>query len=168
MVLLVMLLPILTECKQEIIPGPGPSNLRESDSSNEVTVALTSEQGVISVPPWSLTPAARTVSFLTDHELELGIRALQVAWLINQEMMFWLIQGSISTDSFGHYRLELAIGQLGYRSWLSSYSGPRSAPSSHRLGVSAWSGDSTWSRPANWWTSQSPSSSDNSTDKDSL
>ena len=109
MVLLVMLLPILTECKQEIIPGPGPLNLRESNSSNKGTIAMTSEEGVISVSPQSLTPAARTVSFLTDHQLELGIRALQVAWLINQEMMFWLIQGSISTDSFGHYRLELAI-----------------------------------------------------------
>ena len=45
-------------------------------------------RGVISVPPWSPTPAARTVSFLMDHQLELGIRALQAAWLINQDPMF--------------------------------------------------------------------------------
>ena len=46
----------------------------------------------------------------------------------------------------------IPTGQLGYRSWLSSYSGPVSAPSSHRRGVLALSGDSTMSRPANWWT----------------
>ena len=84
MVLLVVLLPILTECKQENIPGQGPSNSRESNFSDEGTVAMTSEEGVISVPPQSPTPAARTVSFLTDHQLELGIRALQAAWFINQ------------------------------------------------------------------------------------
>ena len=88
MVLLVVLLPILTECNQEIIPGPGPSNSRESNSSDEGTDAMTSEEGVISVPPQSPTPAVRTVSFLMDHQLELGIRALQAAQLIDQEQMF--------------------------------------------------------------------------------
>ena len=44
-----------------------------------------------------------------DHQLELSIRALQAAWLINQDPSFWSMQGSISTDSFGCYRLELAI-----------------------------------------------------------
>ena len=109
MVLLIMLLPILIECNQEIIPGQGPSNLRENDSSNEGTVAMTSEEGVISVPRWSPIPAARTVSFLTDYQLELGIRALQAARLINQELSFWSMQGSITADSFSCYRLELAI-----------------------------------------------------------
>ena len=70
---------------------------------------MTLEEGVISVPPWSLTPAARTVSFLMDHQLDLGIRALQAARLIDQEPMFWSMQGSITADSFGHYRLELAV-----------------------------------------------------------
>ena len=70
---------------------------------------MTLEEGVISVPPRSPTPAVRTVSFLTDHQLELGIRALQAARLIDQELMFWLMQGLISADSFGRYRLELAI-----------------------------------------------------------
>ena len=70
---------------------------------------MTSEEGVISVPPQSPTPAARTVSFLTDHQLELSIRALQAARLIDQEPTFWLMQGSISADFFGHYRLELAV-----------------------------------------------------------
>ena len=109
MVLLVVLLPILTECKQEIVPGQGPLNLRESNSSDKGTVAMTLEEGVISVPPRSLTPAVRTVSFLMDHQLELSIRALQAARLINQEPTFWSIQGSISADSFGCYRLELAV-----------------------------------------------------------
>ena len=109
MVLLIALLPILTECNQEIIPGQGPSNLRENDSSDKGTIAMTSEEGVISVPPQSPTPAVRTVSFLIDHQLELGIRALQAAQLIDQEPMFWSMQGSISADSFGRYRLELAI-----------------------------------------------------------
>ena len=72
-------------------------------------VAMTSEEGVISVPPWSPTPAARTVSFLMDHQLELSIRGLQAAWLIDQEPSFWLMQGSISADSFGYYRIELAV-----------------------------------------------------------
>ena len=44
-----------------------------------------------------------------DHQLELSIRALQAAWLIDQEPTFWLMQGLISADSFGHYRLELAV-----------------------------------------------------------
>ena len=109
MVSLVVLLPILTVCKQEIVPGQCPLNSRENNSSDEGTIAMTSEEGVISAPPWSPTPAVRTVFFLMDHQLELGIRALQAARLINQEPMFWLMQGSISADSFGCYRLELAI-----------------------------------------------------------
>ena len=109
MVLLIVLLPILTACKQEIVPGQGPLNSRENDSSDEGTIAMTSEEGVISVPPQSPTPAVRTVSFLTDHQLELSIRALQAARLIDQELTFWLMQGSISADSFGCYRLELAV-----------------------------------------------------------
>ena len=44
-----------------------------------------------------------------DHQLELVIRTLQAARLSNQELMFWSMQGSISADSFGHYRLELAV-----------------------------------------------------------
>ena len=67
------------------------------------------EEGVINAPPRSLTPAARTVSFLTDHQLDLSIRALQAARLIDQAPAFWLMQGSITADSFGHYRLELAV-----------------------------------------------------------
>ena len=63
----------------------------------------------MTVPPQSPTPAVRTVSFLMDHQLELGIRALQAAWLIDQEPTFWLMQGSISADSFSCYRLELAV-----------------------------------------------------------
>ena len=109
MVLLVMLLPILTICKQEIVPGQGSSNLREKNSSDEGTVAMTLEEGVISVPPQSLTLAVRTVSFLTDYQLELGIRALQAAQLIDQEPTFWSMQGLISADSFGCYRLEPAV-----------------------------------------------------------
>ena len=54
------------------------------------------------------TPAARTVSFLMDHQLEPMIRTLQTAQLSAQEPMFWSMQGSISADSFGRYRLELA------------------------------------------------------------
>ena len=44
-----------------------------------------------------------------DHQLELSIGALQVAQLLDQDPTFWLMQGSIVADSFGCYRLELAI-----------------------------------------------------------
>ena len=64
-----MLLPILTECKQDIVSGQGPLNSRENNSSNEGTVAVTLEEGVISVPPWSPTPAARTVSVELEQSL---------------------------------------------------------------------------------------------------
>ena len=67
------------------------------------------EEGVINAPPRSPTPAARTVSFLMDHQLEPVIRTLQATRLRDQELMFWSMQGSISADSFGRYRLELAI-----------------------------------------------------------
>ena len=77
--LVVVLLPILTECNQENVPDQGPSSSGESQSNNEGTVVLTLEEEVISAPPQSPTPAARTVSFLTGHQLELGIRALQAA-----------------------------------------------------------------------------------------
>ena len=105
-----MLLPILTVCKQENIPDQGHSSSRENNSNDEETVAMTSEEEVISVPAQSPSPAARTVSFLTDHQLELSIRALQAAWLIDQEPTFWLMQGSITANSFGRYRVKLAIG----------------------------------------------------------
>ena len=108
-VLLVALLLILTKCNQEITPGPGPLNSRESDSNDEGTVATTWEEGVINAPPQSPTPVARTVSFLMDHQLEPVIRTLQTAWLRDQELMFWSMQRSISADSFGRYRLELAV-----------------------------------------------------------
>ena len=109
MVLLVALLLILTECNQEITPGPSPLNLRENDSSNEGTVTMNWEEGVINAPPRSPTPAARTVSFLMDHQLDLGFRALQAAQLIDQAPTFWLMQGLITAHSFGCYRLELAV-----------------------------------------------------------
>ena len=96
MVLLVALLPILTECNQEIIPGQGLLNLRENDFSDEGTVATIWEEGVINAPPQSPTPAARTVSFLMDHQLEPVIRTLQAARLRDQELMFWSMQGLIS------------------------------------------------------------------------
>ena len=44
-----------------------------------------------------------------DHQLEPVIRTLQTARLRDQELMFWSMQGLISADSFGRYRLELAI-----------------------------------------------------------
>ena len=44
-----------------------------------------------------------------DHQLEPMIRTLQTARLSAQEPMFWSMQGSISADSFGRYRLELAV-----------------------------------------------------------
>ena len=109
MVLFVVLLHILTACNQEITPGPGPSNSRENDSSEEGTVVMIWEEGVMNAPPQSLTPAVRTVSFLMDHQLEPVIRTLQTARLRDQEPMFSLMQRSISADSFGHYRLELAV-----------------------------------------------------------
>ena len=49
------------------------------------------------------------MSFLTDNQLELGIRALQAAHLLEQNPTFWLRQGTISADSFGCYRLELSV-----------------------------------------------------------
>ena len=70
---------------------------------------MTSEEGVISVPPQSPTPAARPVSFLIDHQLELSIRALQAAQLLDQDPTFWLMQGLIIADSSSRYRLELTI-----------------------------------------------------------
>ena len=106
---LVTLLHILTACNQEITPGPGPLNLRENDSNDKETVAMIWEEGVINAPPRSLTPAARTVSFSMDHQLEPVIRTLQAARLRDQEPMFWLMQGSISADSFSYYRLDLAV-----------------------------------------------------------
>ena len=108
-VLLVVLLPILTACKQENIPDQGPSFLRENESNDKGTIASTSEEEVISVPAQSPTPAARTVSFLTDHQLELSIRALQAAQLLDQDPTFWSMQGSIIANSFGCYRLKLAV-----------------------------------------------------------
>ena len=75
MVLLIVLLHILIECNQEITPGPGPLNLMENNSSNEGTVVMIWEEGVINAPPQSPTPAARTVSFLMDHQLGLEIKS---------------------------------------------------------------------------------------------
>ena len=63
----------------------------------------------MSVQALSPLLGVRTVSFLTDHQLELSIRALQAAQLLEQDPSFWSMQGSITADSFGHYRLELAI-----------------------------------------------------------
>ena len=107
--LVIVLLPILTTCNQENIPDQDPLSLRESISNEEETIAMTSEEVVISAPARSPTPAARTVSFLTDHQLELGIRALQAAQVLDQDPTFWSMQGLIIANSFGHYKLELAI-----------------------------------------------------------
>ena len=63
----------------------------------------------MSVQALSPLLGVRTVSFLTDHQLELGIRALQAARLLEQDSSFWLMQGSITANSFGRYRLELAV-----------------------------------------------------------
>ena len=107
--LVIVLLPILTACKQENIPDQDPLSMRESASNNEETIVMTSEEGTMSVQAPSPLLGVRTVSFLMDHQLELGIRALQAAQLLEQDLSFWLMQGSITADSFGHYRLELAV-----------------------------------------------------------
>ena len=78
-VLLVILLPILTSWNQEIVPDQDPLSLRESDSNNEETGAMTSEEEAMSVQALSHLLGVRTVSFLTNHQLELSIRALQAA-----------------------------------------------------------------------------------------
>ena len=70
---------------------------------------MTSEEGAMSAPVRSPPLGLRTVSFLMNHQLELGIRALQTAQLPDQDPTFWSMQGLITADSFGHYRLELAI-----------------------------------------------------------
>ena len=49
---------------------------------------MTSEEEVISAPAQSPTPAVRTVFFLTDLQLELSIRALQSAQLLDQDPTF--------------------------------------------------------------------------------
>ena len=107
--LVVVLLPILTACNQENVPDQDPSLSRENNSNNKGTVITTLEEGDISAPAQSPTPGVRTVSFLTDHQLELSIRALQAAQLLDQEPTFWLMQGLISADFFGCYRLELYV-----------------------------------------------------------
>ena len=80
MPLLIILPPILTVCNQEnIIPNEEPLSSRESSSNDEETVVMTSEEGAMSAPVRSPPLGVRTVSFLMDHQLELGIRALQAA-----------------------------------------------------------------------------------------
>ena len=109
MLLVVVLFPILTACNQENVPDQDPLSSRENNSNNEETVVTTLEEEVISAPAQSPPLGVRTVSFLMDHQLELGIKALQAAQLLDQDPTFWSMQGSITADSFGRYRLELAI-----------------------------------------------------------
>ena len=87
MLLVIVLLPVLTICKQENVPDQGPPSSRKSTSNNKETVIMTLEEEVISAPAQSPTPAARTVS-LMNHQLELGIRALQEAQLLDQDPTF--------------------------------------------------------------------------------
>ena len=49
------------------------------------------------------------IYYLTDHQLELRIRALQAAQLLEQDPTFSSMQETISADPFGCYRLELAV-----------------------------------------------------------
>ena len=60
-------------------PRPRSLSPRESASNDEETVVMTSKEGAISAPAQSPLLVVRTVSFLMDHQLELGIRALQTA-----------------------------------------------------------------------------------------
>ena len=63
----------------ECHPHWKPLSLRESSSNVKRTNVLTEVLEVMSPPMRNPTPAVRTVSFLTDHQLELRIRALQAA-----------------------------------------------------------------------------------------
>ena len=109
MLLVVVLLPILTACNQENIPDQDPLSSRENDSNDKETVFMTTEEGAMSAPALSPPLGVRTVSFLTDHQLELGTRALQATPLLDQDPTFWFMQGSNTANSFGRYRLELAV-----------------------------------------------------------
>ena len=92
--MVIILRPIFTACKQEnIVPNQDPLSSRKNASSNEETITMTLDKGVISTPVRSPTSGVRTVSFLMDHQLELGIRALQAAQLLDQEPTFWSMQG---------------------------------------------------------------------------
>ena len=41
--------------------------------------------------------------------MELGLRSLHSSRFLDQNLSFWLMQGLITADSFGHYRLELSV-----------------------------------------------------------
>ena len=85
--------------QENIIPSEEHLSSRENSSNNKETIVMTSEEEAMSAPVRN-PPGVRTVSFLTDHQLEPGIRALQAAQFLDQEPTFWLMQGLISTDSF--------------------------------------------------------------------
>ena len=92
-----------------LIPSEELSSSRQNFFNVKRTDVSTEVLGVMSPPVRSPIPGVRTASFLTDHQLELRIRALQAAQLLEQDPAFWLMQGMISADSFGHYRLELSV-----------------------------------------------------------
>ena len=70
---------------------------------------MTSEEGAMSAPVRSPPLGVRTVSYLTDLQIELSLRALQASRLLDQDLAFWSMQGLVSVDSFGCYRLELSV-----------------------------------------------------------
>ena len=41
--------------------------------------------------------------------MEFGLRSLHSSRFLDQDLSLWSIQGLISADSFGHYRLELSV-----------------------------------------------------------
>lgn len=50
----------------------------------------------------------RSVSFLTDSQLDLVMRGLQL-FLPDHNISFWSMQGSVSADELDWYRLELPV-----------------------------------------------------------
>ena len=50
----------------------------------------------------------RSVSFLTDFQMDLTMRTLQ-SMLPDQDLSPWLMQGSVIANQFGHYRLGLSV-----------------------------------------------------------
>ena len=70
---------------------------------------MTSEERAMSAPVRSPPLGVGTVSFFTDHQMELGLRSLHSSRLLDQDLSLWSMQGLISADSFSCYRLELFV-----------------------------------------------------------
>ena len=106
----IALIPTLIRCNQEIIAQEGEEASLIASTSNRPRSIATLNNALEGMSPLvrDHPMGATTTSFLTDFQMDRILRGLQ-ALLPCHPLSLWSLQGTVTANEFGQYRLEVSL-----------------------------------------------------------